>query len=82
MQERLDIREWVRALGLWTISVSFAVLVFYGTTVLMNSHVPVTTRPAARAITHSTPIGGKVEDGVLRSSPPDADDVEITRWRI
>jgi hypothetical protein len=82
MQERVQIREQVRALGLWTISVSFAVLVFYGTTVFMNSHVPATTRPAVRAVTHSTPIGGKVEDGVYRSSPPEAADVDISRWRI
>jgi hypothetical protein len=82
MQVRLDVRERVRALGLWTISVSFAVLVFYGTTVFMDSHVPVTTRSAVRAVTHSNPVGGKVEDGVYRSSPPDAEDVEISRWRI
>lgn len=82
MQEVLATRQRRNSLAGWTISVTAAFLVFYGTSIFLDSHQQAGSRPAAGAITHSTPVGGVVQDGVFRSSPPASSDPDISRWRI
>ena len=82
MQEPLSTRQRRSSLAGWTISVTVAFVVFYGTSIFMDSHQQAGSRPAAGVITHSTPIGGVVQDGVFRSSPPADADPDISRWRI
>lgn len=82
MEERLDARQRDHSLAGWTISVTVALMVFYGTSIFMNSHQQAGSRSAPSVIMHSTPIGGEVEDGVFHSSPPENDDLNISRWQI
>ena len=53
----------------------------FGIWLFRNSQREAKKHPAAAKITHSTPVGGKLEDGVFRSSPGD-EELSITRWRI
>ena len=68
-------------MAVWMIGVIVAGLVFYGIWVFLNSHGEVKRHPPMGVIVHSTPVGGKLQDGVFRSSPPETD-LEINRWRI
>jgi len=70
--------NWV---AVWAIAVIVAGLIFFGARVFLTSQAQVGKHLPLGAITHSTPVGGKVLDGVFRSSPDD-DNLNITRWRI
>jgi hypothetical protein len=65
---------------MWTLAVIAAALVFYGTWVFLGWHAPSATQPHAGVITHSNPVGGKVEDGVFRSSPDPDTDSGVSLW--
>jgi len=81
MAEPLHTRKMGNSLAVWAISVVVAVLIFCGIGVFLNSHGEVRRHPRVGKITHSIPVGGEIQDGVFRSSPPDAA-VNISRWRI
>jgi hypothetical protein len=80
MAERLHTRKRGNSLAVWAITVIVAGLVFYGIWVFLSSHGQVRRHPPG-IITHSTPVGGTLEDGVFRSGTQEADPY-FTRWRI
>jgi hypothetical protein len=81
MAQPLHTRKRGNSVAVWAIAIIVAGLVFYGIWMFLNSQGQVRKHPGVGVITHSTPVGGKVLDGVFRSSPVDSD-LDITRWRI
>jgi len=65
----------------WVIAVLATAMVFCGTRAFLDSYAAVVPPPQANVITHSTPLGGDVHDGVFRSSPS-GEDVGLILWRI
>ena len=80
MAETLPPRKRGNSLAVWTIGFVLAGLIFCGTWIAVKFQQQVSQRPPV--ITHSTPVGGQVEDGVYRSTPHDDVDPEVSRWRI
>lgn len=80
MSDRTPTRTLGNFLGFLIFGVIAAVLIFYGASIFLGSHWQVSPHPAV-GITHSTPVGGAVEDGVYRSAPDDKDG-KPTTWRI
>jgi len=78
MPETLDARKRIRPLALKALIAMVAGIVAGGSWLFLNQHA----RPAVTVpITHSTPVGGKIEDGVFRSLP-DTDEPGLIRWQI
>jgi len=83
MAEALHTRERKNVPAIWAIGVVVAGLLSYGSWILVNPNGPLHRPPAVAPVTHSTPVGGKLQDGVFRSSPDDEqEDFGITRWQI
>lgn len=80
MAERLLVRRLTTPETMWALAVIAAALVFYGTSVFLGAHSPGATQPHVGVITHSTPVGGNVEDGVFHSSPDS--DSGVGLWQI
>jgi hypothetical protein len=80
MAEPLHTRKRGNSVAVLAIGIIIAGLVFYGIWMFLNSQGHVRKHPPG-VITHSTPVGGTVQDGVYRSSPGDVD-LNISRWRI
>ena len=71
-----------RSFALLAVSVIIGGLICYGTQLFLSSHWVASKHPPL-GITHSTPVGGAVEDGVYRSTPAPADvGSELSIWRI
>jgi hypothetical protein len=67
-------------IALWAIVVVIAGIVFYGIWLFLSSQKHVPTHPPG-AVLHSTPVGGRVQDGVFHPTELTPDS-EATRWRI
>ncbi len=67
MAELLHTCKRRNSLPVFAIAVITAALVFCGIWRSLDSHHEVPPTPGV--ITHSTPVGGQVEDGVFRSLP-------------
>jgi hypothetical protein len=80
MAERLLACRLITPGTAWALAVMAAILVFYGTWAFLGSHPQGAMQPGVGAITHSAPVGGKVEDGVFRSSPDTGSAVNL--WQI
>jgi len=81
MAELLHTRKQGNSVAVWAISMMVGLLVLYGGWLFLKSHGGTNRHPPVGMITHSTPVGGKVQDGVFHSSPPDID-LNISCWRI
>jgi hypothetical protein len=77
MSEKLPIRRRGIPVAIWAIGLILAGLILCGSWI--SRRLQVTDHPPV--ITHSTPVGGTVEDGVYRSAPADADS-PVTVCRI
>ena len=78
MAEALHARKRIRSLILRALIAMVVGIVGGGFWLLLK----IEARPAvAVPITHSTPVGGKIEDGVFRSLP-DGDAPGFIRWQI
>lgn len=80
MAELLHTGKRVNPLAVWAITVLVAGFLFLGASLYLRAHGQAKTPPPA-ATTHSTPVGGAVQDGVFRSTP-EAPELDITLWRI
>ena len=78
MAERLHTRKRGNSLAVWAILVIIAGVVFYGIWAFPNSQHHVTNHP--HAITHSTPVGGELLDGVFH--PTLGVEAGSTHWHI
>ncbi len=78
MAQVLHTRKRGNSLAVLAIAIIAAGLVFWATWAYLNSHHEVPRTPGV--ITHSTPVGGEVEDGVFRSLPQR--DLGVIRWQI
>jgi len=78
MAELLHTRKRGNSLAILTIAVVVAALLFWGISRFLTSHREVRRTPGV--ITHSTPVGGKTEDGVFRALPER--ELGLIRWQI
>jgi hypothetical protein len=78
MAEMLHTRKRGNSSAIWMIAVVIAAVFFWGIWTFSHSHHEVSRNPGV--ITHSTPVGGKIEDGVFRSLPER--DLGVIRWQI
>jgi hypothetical protein len=81
MAQPLPTRKHGNSLAVWAIGIIVVGFIFCGIRVFLNSQGQLTKHPPVGAITHSTPVGGEVLDGVFRSSPSNGDP-GLTRWKI
>jgi len=83
MAEALHTRERKNLPATWAIGLIVAGLLSYGSWILLDPQGPLHRAPAVAPVMHSTPVGGKVQDGVFRSSPDDEEqDFGLIRWQI
>jgi len=66
---------------MWAILVIVAVVIFWGNRMLSTFQGHVRTRSKVGVITHSTPVGGELLDGVFHPTPSDGA-LDSIRWRI
>ncbi len=78
MPETLPARKPRRLLILKVLIAVVAGILGGGAWLFLNYHA---SRVVTVPITHSTPVGGKIEDGVYRSLP-DTAEPGLTRWQI
>lgn len=78
MAEVLALRKRIRSLVLKALVATVAGIACGGIWLSLNHDA---TPAVAVPITHSTPVGGKIEDGVFRSLP-DTDEPGLIRWQI
>jgi len=81
ISEPLHTRKRGNSLAVWLIGVLIAAVVFWGIWYFLNSRGQVSKHPKVGAITHSTPVGGTVLDGVYHTLPS-SDGPLSTLWRI
>jgi|KBSMisStandDraft_5_1062788.scaffolds.fasta_scaffold2965185_1 hypothetical protein len=81
MAEALHTRKQGNSLALWIIAVVTAGVIFFGTWNFLNSQPGVETHPPGK-ITHSTPVGGAVLDGVYHPVPIPKTEPRSDRWKI
>jgi hypothetical protein len=79
MAEVLHTRKRGNSLAIVAVAVVVAALLLWGIWTFLNSHREVRRNPGT--ITHSTPVGGKIEDGVFRSLPQ-SEEPGLIRWQI
>jgi hypothetical protein len=83
MAEALPTRERKSLPAIWTLRLVIAGLLSYGSWIVLNPHGPLQRPATVIPVTHSTPVGGKLQDGVFRSSPDDdQEDLGLIRWQI
>ena len=81
MAEALHTRKQGNSLALWLIVVVIAGVVFFGIWKFLNSQRNVETHPPGM-ITHSTPVGGEILDGVYHPVPTVKGEPRSDRWKI
>ena len=82
MAEPLHTQKRGNSLALWAIVIIIAIAVFFGIWMFLNSHRDVKKHPPVGTVTHSTPVGGVVLDGVFHPSDGDGGELDSIRWRI
>ena len=76
---KLPTRKRGTLLATGVIVILIAALVFWGVWTYLNSQGKVSDHPHVSMITHSTPFGGAILDGVFH---PTAGDLHSIRWQI
>jgi hypothetical protein len=79
MAETLHPQKVGNSLAVWAVVTVVAALVLYGIWTFLKSEKHAPNHPPG--ITHSRPVGGKVQDGVFHPSLIGSDS-EAIRWRI
>lgn len=69
MAQELHTRKLGNSVAMWAIFILIAAIVFFGIWEFLSSEGHNSTRQKVGTITHSTPVGGELLDGVFHPQP-------------